>query len=97
VVRLTFRFRSYTWTFSPLLKYVVAMASQTPLVVGNLIKFQIKSGVRELITQPLTIVFSALHLLYVGSVSISCLISSVINPSLSLPEINISMICDHSS
>ena len=68
-----------------------------PLAVGNLIKFPIKSGFRELIIQPLTIAFSILHLLYVGSVSIGCLILPVINPSLFLSEMNISMICDHSS
>jgi len=73
------------------------MASQTPLVVGNILKFPIKSGVRGLIIQPLTIAFSILHLLYVGSVSIGCLILPVINPNLSLPEMNISIICDHSS
>jgi hypothetical protein len=73
------------------------MTSQTPLVVGNLIKFPIQSGFRELIIKPLTMAFYVNYLLYVGSVSAGCLISAVINPSLSLPEINISMICDHSS
>jgi hypothetical protein len=68
------------------------MASQTPLAVGNLVKFLIKSGVRELIIQPLIIAFYVLHLLYVGSVSIGCLISPVINPSLSLLEMNISIV-----
>jgi len=73
------------------------MTSQTPLVVGNLIKFPIKSGFRELIIQLLTIAFFVLHLLYVGSGSTGCLILSVINPSLFLSEMNNSMICDHSS
>ena len=61
------------------------MASQTPLAIGNLIKFSIKFVVKELLIQPLTIAFYILHLLYVGLVSIGCLISSVINLSLYLP------------
>ena len=69
------------------------MASHTPLAVGNLIKFPINYEFRELTIHPLTMTFSVLHLLYDGSVAGGCVISPVISPSLSLPEINTSMIC----
>jgi len=68
------------------------MDSHTNWAVGNLMKLPIKWGSMELINQPLTMEFSVLHCLNIGSVGVGWDKSPLIYPNLSLLEIYISMI-----